>query len=336
MLISFCSWCIQVIFTLSQASKSALIKDSRFPYPITTTFIELLFTQFFLVITASITRSFSRSLHSLGLGGIVAPHPRPGKGKRRAGSGGLREFSQRLLPLRTSGGIFEVRWSELKPLIPLAIIYSGKIVLSSLAFGFTQLQIYQLSRTPSLLLCIGFTYFFNSTYQSLSVTTLSSCITMVCSLAVLSVGSQGVRFAKEGFIAGIASTVFVAAYPVILTRTWRSWSQARTEDNRPTSGPELEREEARSAWKLLHYVNFCAMVGVGLLALLSGEIRDIGRNCYILDVAWFWIMAALAGLAAWATFVCGFLLVRVSMIFYFYFFIQSGQDLAWVGRRSRC
>jgi hypothetical protein len=106
----------------------------RFRYPITTTFLELLFTQLFLWLSASLTRSFSRSLHALGLGYLVAPASKPLKGKRRATSGGLREFAYGLHQT-TSGGVFEFRWQEIKIILPLAVVYSLKITLSNLSFA---------------------------------------------------------------------------------------------------------------------------------------------------------------------------------------------------------
>jgi len=108
----------------------------RFGHPITTTLVQLLFTQFFLSVSASVTRSFSRSLHSLGLGYVVAPKPKPSKGKRRAadGSGGLREFAGRLRP-QTTDGIFEIKWCEARMVLPLAVVYSLKIMLSNISFA---------------------------------------------------------------------------------------------------------------------------------------------------------------------------------------------------------
>jgi hypothetical protein len=239
------------------------------------------------------TRSFSRSLHSLGLGCIVAPKPKPSKGKRRAGGGGLREFTNALRP-NTADSIFSLQWREARLVLPLAVVYSLKIMLSNLSFAYTQLQIYQVSRVLSLFWALILTHFFHRT-QSLSVTTLSSCITMFLSLTVVSL-RPGTRFAIEGFIAGVFSTFFVAAYPLLLSRTYKTFT---------AEFPDV----TRAAWKLLHYTNVLAVVFLFPCALISGELRDISRNCYFLDVAFFWLMILGAGAAAAATFVFGFLLV---------------------------
>jgi len=287
----------------------------KFGHPLTTTWLQLVFTQLFLAASASITRSFSRSLHALGLGSMVAPKPKPLKGKRRvAEGGGLLEFTSKLRP-RTSGGVFELKWSEAQVVLPLAVIYSLKIVLSNLSFAFTQLQIYQLSRVCSLLLSLVFTYFFCRS-QSLSVTTLSSCITMMLSLTMVSL-PPGTRFAIEGLVAGIFSNIFVAAYPILLSRTYRAFLSGN-----PTTGDLLgdsglrqshdTQEETRAAWKLLHYTNFLSILIIFPWLIVTGEIRDISHNCYFLDVAFFWLMVLGAGAAAWGTFVAGFLLVRAA------------------------
>lgn len=229
--------------------------------------------------------------------------------------------------------MFEFKWSEVRLVIPLAVVYSMKIILSNLSFAyvptkeyikpmltrnrFTQLQIYQLSRVSSLIWTIVFTHLFHRT-TSLSVTTLSSCITMVLSLTMVSL-RPGTRFAIEGFVAGIFSTFFVAAYPVLLARTYKTFTAATA--TTPMSidlgndGPVLSgdgKDNTRASWKMLHYINTLSIVFIFPWAIISGELKDISRNCYFLDVAFFWLMVLGAGAAAWATFVTGFLVVMAT------------------------
>jgi len=66
----------------------------------------------------------------------VAPSPKPSKGKRRAadGGGGLREFAGKLRS-QTTGGVFEIKWREARLVLPLAVVYSLKIMLSNIAFA---------------------------------------------------------------------------------------------------------------------------------------------------------------------------------------------------------
>ncbi|KAI5790401.1 hypothetical protein FPQ18DRAFT_293390 [Pyronema domesticum] len=295
----------------------------KFAYPLTTTLIELLFTQFFLYASASITRSFSRQLHGLGLGFIVAPNPSL-KGKRHASNiRGLRDFANAIRP-NTTGGVFEFKWAEAKLVLPLAIIYSGKIMLSNIAFAYTQLQIYQISRVITLIWALGLTHIYHRT-QSLTVTTLSSCITMTLSLLMATL-RPGSRFAIEGFIAGIFSTFFVSLYPFILSRVYRLLTH-RLSSHEPTSPsmigtmisifapttslphPRSDGSSTRAFWKLMHYLNLLTIIILIPMCFITGEFRNISRNCYILDVAWFWLMMLGAGATAFSTFVMGFAVV---------------------------
>ncbi|CAZ80659.1 unnamed protein product [Tuber melanosporum] len=307
-------------FTLSKVNGFTLLTGVyKFVYPITTTLFQLIMTQIFLYFAASVTRSFSRSLHTLGLGSMVAPLPTPSKGKRRASGGGLRDFAKQLATGSREGCVFELKWTEAKKVVPVALIYSLKIVLSNIGFAYTNPPIYHLSRVGSLLLAMAFTHLF--TTNSLSVTTMSSCITMVLSLA-MAVLRPGTRFAIEGFLAGLFSTIFVAAYPILLTKAYKS--VLRGNPNTIGSGDLLGvgptdgmlstdgGEETRSAWKLLHYVNVLSITMILPWIFLSGEFGDISRNCYILDLPWFWLMGLFSGLGAWATFVSGFLLLRAT------------------------
>ena len=200
-------------------------------------------------------------------------------------------------------------------LLDLVSILYGILTTNS----YTHPPIYHLSRVGSLLLAMVFTHLFTAN-SSLSVTTMSSCITMVLSLA-MAVLRPGTRFTIEGFLAGLFSTIFVAAYPILLTKAYKSL--LRGNPNTPGSGDLLGvgptdrtlstdgKEETRSAWKLLHYVNMLSIAMILPWVFLSGEVRDISRNCYILDLPWFWLVELFSGVGAWATFVSGFLLLRV-------------------------
>ncbi|KAL0636841.1 hypothetical protein Q9L58_004199 [Maublancomyces gigas] len=249
---------------------------------------------------------------------MVAPGPTPSKGKRRASGGGLRDFARRVGAVgNLEGSIFEFKWQEAKKCIPLAMVYSLKVVLSNISKAFTHPSIYLVSRVPSLLIVILFTFLFLRN-QSLSVTTLSSCITMTLSLGMACL-RPGTRFAIEGFLAGIFSTIFIAAYPVLLAKTYKSLLSGSS--GGVLSGDLLgvgtdvevdEKDETRTSWKLLHYVNVLSLMMVLPWILLSGEFGDISRNCYILDVPWFWLMILFSGIGAWGSFVSGFLVIQAT------------------------
>lgn len=141
----------------------------------------------------------------------------------------------------------------------------------------------------------------------------------------------GNRFAIEGFLAGIFSAIFIAAYPVLLSQTYKSLLSGS--EGGVLSGDLLEvavdmevdrKDEARTAWKMLHYVNVLSVFLVLPWILLAGEWGDISRNCYILDVPWFWLMVLASGSSACGAYVGGFLLVRVCLSPPFSLFIVPG------------
>lgn len=113
--------------------RSTRLTKCRFGYPLMTSFLELVVVQILLYFTASISRSFSRSLHALGFGNIVAPKPTPSKGKRR-GSGGLHDLAQDA-GRKTTGDVFEFKWEEVRQVLPLAVCFSLKIMSSNLSFA---------------------------------------------------------------------------------------------------------------------------------------------------------------------------------------------------------
>lgn len=112
----------------------------RFPYPLTATYLQLLLAHFLLVGFATLTRALSNPLYNLGLGAAVSPsHPVstkiPGyraEGKSRfpfrrwvgSGSGGI-----------AGGGTFEFDRKVARQVLPLAIIYVGKVLLSNISFA---------------------------------------------------------------------------------------------------------------------------------------------------------------------------------------------------------
>lgn len=128
----------------------------------------------------------------------------------------------------------------------------------------------------------------------------------------------GNRFAIEGFLAGIFSTIFIAAYPVLLSKTYKSLLSGSPggvlSGDLLGVGADVEadqKDETRTAWKLLHYTNVLSILMVLPWILLAGEWGDISRNCYILDVPWFWLMILFSGIGAWGSFVGGFLVIQV-------------------------
>jgi hypothetical protein len=95
----------------------------KFPYPITMTIAQLLVVELVLFILAALSRGFSRTLFALGLGCLVAPGPIPRKGKQKFGTA---------TDART---IFSFEWAIAKRILPLAGVFSMKILLSNMSFA---------------------------------------------------------------------------------------------------------------------------------------------------------------------------------------------------------
>ncbi len=112
----------------------------RFPYPLTTTLIQIILTHLLLLGSAALTRGLTRPLRSLGLGAAIAPssfHVGPSSTSDRAGSGrrsGPRWFLSRSGGI-AGGGFFEFEGRVAGQVLPLAVIYVAKVLLSNLSFA---------------------------------------------------------------------------------------------------------------------------------------------------------------------------------------------------------
>jgi hypothetical protein len=115
----------------------------RFPFPLAGTYIQLIITHILLVGFSSLTRGLDRPLRWLGLGPAVAPAfpvaPRGGPyrgGNRKHllvsvgrwlshGSGGI-----------AGGGLFEFDMQTARQVLPLAVVFVVKILLSNFSFAY--------------------------------------------------------------------------------------------------------------------------------------------------------------------------------------------------------
>lgn len=117
--------------------------NPRFPFPLTGTYLQLILTHILLIGFSSLTRGLGGILRKLGLGAAVAPaYPvAPPGGSFRApnkqqstiarfaqwltnGSGGI-----------AGGGLFEFDLQIAKQVLPLAIVFCSKVVLSNFSFA---------------------------------------------------------------------------------------------------------------------------------------------------------------------------------------------------------
>ncbi|KAJ9640428.1 hypothetical protein H2199_005967 [Coniosporium tulheliwenetii] len=302
---------------------STTTDDYRFPYPLTATYLQLLLTHFLLVGFASLMRGLARPLHNLGLGAAVSPsHPvstkTPGyraEGKSRFpfvrwidnGSGGI-----------AGGGVFEFDRKVARQVLPLALIYIGKVVLSNISFAYATLEPYTLTHLiPSIPLTLALTAYLTNTSHSIPI--LSSTLATTLNLALASI--RPARLTWESILAGLLSSIFTALYPIQLLRTYR----ALTSDHLPSGNDliptlyadditpgDVSRTETRAFWRTLHYTSLLSLFLLTPLWLLSGEALTVYHNCYFLDVPFFWFLVFCGGVSSAAVFGSTLLLVSAT------------------------
>jgi hypothetical protein len=309
----------------------------KFPYPLTTTLLEMIQTHLWVLLSAYITRWVSPWLITAGLSGGVAPS-RPhqsvsspgfrGSGKSRGFMSSLARWTAYQTGGIAGGGLIEFDLQVAKTVLPCAIIFVAKVCLSNLSFAYAQLPIYFLARIGVVPLSLLFTYFLSQ--QPHSVATISSALTATLTLLVASV-RPGIRGPWESIVAGVFSSIFVALYPVQLQRTYKALvaqlvPQGDLLGTFPSSGGAPadfsgSREEARAYWRLLHYISLMSILLFTPIVFLSGEVTNIWRNCYFLDVFFHWLMVVCGGLGSWAVFWSTIALTRatspLSMTFLF-------------------
>jgi hypothetical protein len=206
------------------------------------------------------------------------------------------------------GGLFEFDLQIAKTVLPCAIIFVAKVVLSNFSFAYAQLQVYVLARIGIVPLALFFTYFLGGTQHSAS--TVSSALIATMTLAIATIPQSNIRVTWESVATGILSSVFVALYPVQLQRTYKALlaslvPQGALLGTPPSSStPDFSgsKEEARAYWRLLHYTSLLSILLFTPTVILSGELVVVWRNCYVLDVFFHWLMVLCGGTGSWAVF----------------------------------
>jgi len=307
---------LQENYTAHTKLMSLIAGVYKFPYPLTTTLIEMLMTHCWILLSAYITRWVSPWLITAGLSGGIAPS-RPvqssspgfrGLGKNTGILSSISRWTSYHRGGIAGGGFFEFDIQVVKTVLPCAIIFVAKVCLSNLSFAYAQLPIYVLARIAIVPLSLLFTYFLSHTPHS--VGTISSALTATLTLLVATV-RPNVRVTWESIVAGIFSSIFVALYPVQLQRTYKALvSQLIPQGDllgtfaNSSSASDFSgtREETRAYWRLLHYTSLLSILIFTPIVILSGEVTNIWRNCYFLDVFFHWLMVVCGGLGSWAVF----------------------------------
>lgn len=155
--------------------------------------------------------------------------------------------------------------------------------------------------------------------QTYSIQTLSATLTATINLLLATI-RPGERTTWEAVVAGAFSSIFAALYPVVLLRAYRHLvsdlvPQGDTlidDTNSPGSISTGTKEETRAYWRTLHYTSILTILLLLPLVLVSGELKQIHRNCYFMDVPWFWFLVVCGGVGSWAVFSTTLLLVKAT------------------------
>lgn len=147
--------------------------------------------------------------------------------------------------------------------------------------------------------------------------TLSSALVATLNLLFASCRSQ-VRVTWESVVAGVFSSFFVALYPILLLRTYRTIvadlvPQGDVLTGYPSSSEEAgNREETRAFFRTLHYTSLLSLMILTPIVLFSGQLGHIYHIIPFLDVPFFWAMMLFGGMGSWAVFTGTLLMVKAT------------------------
>lgn len=202
--------------------------------------------------------------------------------------------------------------------------------------SYVVVPVYTTSRVAIVPLSLLLTAFLTRTSHSIG--TLSSALSATFNLLMASI-HPGDRVTWQGVVTGIFSSLFVALYPIVLLRTYRNLASsmvpqgdlltghvedpvglshpvdsfyAAPTDSEPFSGSGGTREGTRAYYLTVHYTSLLSILLLTPLLLLSGEISNIQRNCYFLDVPWFWFLVLSGSFFAFTVFLPFLLLVKAT------------------------
>ena len=196
--------------------------------------------------------------------------------------------------------------------MPAAIIFVAKVALSNLSFAYAQLPVYVMARSGIVPISLALTAFLAQ--QSHSVSTISSSLTATLTLLV-AISASHTRAPWEAIVTGVFSSFFVALYPVQLQRSYKkvlaslvpqgdiitNTHNHHVNANLPPDHSGT-REEVRAYWRMLHYTSVLSIMIFLPFPFLTGEVANISRNCYFLDVFFHWLMVLCGGCGSWAVF----------------------------------
>lgn len=131
-------------WSLSEGSPDgSVLMRCRFPFPLTGTYVQLVLTHVLLIGFSSLTRGLASPLRRLGLGAAIAPAiPVAPQGGAFRNASTKKTGSARFLTWLSNGsggiaggGLFEFDYNTAKQVLPLAIIFVVKVLLSNFSFA---------------------------------------------------------------------------------------------------------------------------------------------------------------------------------------------------------
>ena len=294
----------------------------KFPFPLVGTYIQLLITHLLLIGVSTLTRALDRPLRWVGFGPAVAPSfpVVPQGGAYRGGNKHhiLRSIGRWLSHGSggiAGGGLFEFDRHVAKQVLPLAVVYVVKVLLSNFSFAYAPLPTYQLARIGITPLAIIFSCILQK--ENISGSTLSAALIATLNLLFATIRSN-VRVTWESIVAGVFSSFFVALYPILLLRTYRTLvaglvPQGDVLTGYPASADDAgNREETRAFYRTLHYTSLISLMILTPIVILFGDVGHIYHNIPFLDVPFFWAMMLFGGMGSWAVFSSTLLLVKAT------------------------
>ncbi|KAH8550781.1 triose-phosphate transporter family-domain-containing protein [Umbelopsis sp. PMI_123] len=181
---------------------------------------------------------------------------------------------------------YEFDTSIAKKIAPLTFIYVMMLALNNLCLKYVEVTFYQVARSLSINFTILFTYVILG--QKTSPSALLACLIVFLGFAIGSYGE--INFSWAGIFYGVGSSAFVALYGIYVKKTLGAV------DN--------------NQWRLLHYNTTLAILMLGPLVLLSGEVSDILTNVDFLDNINFWTLMTITGITGFGINIAMFLQVK--------------------------
>jgi hypothetical protein len=180
---------------------------------------------------------------------------------------------------------------------------------------YAPLPTYQVARIGITPLAIIFACIFQK--ENINGSTLSSALVATLNLFFASYRSN-VRVTWESVVAGVFSSIFVALYPIVLLRTYRTMVAGLVPSGDVLTGwtgsaeEGSNREETRAFYRTLHYTSLVSLMILTPIVIISGEVPHVYHNIPFLDVPFFWAMMLFGGMGSWAVFSGTLLLVKAT------------------------